>query len=96
MPSRTIPNWIPVLEEYKPRVTYKPLPGTTDHIRHPPDTASLPVIITIDPSQKLTFPTTGILFQISISTINLNVRIISEASLVKKVPELESTLKKTL
>ena len=70
--------------------------GTTDHIRHPPDTASLPVIITIDPSQKLTFPTTGILFQISISIINLNVRIISEASLVKKIPELESTLKKTL
>ena len=48
-----------------------PCLGTTDHIRPPPDTASLPVTITIDLSQKLTFPTTGISYiYISPSVIN--------------------------
>ena len=34
--------------------------GTTDHIRPRADTASLRVTFTIDLSQKLTFPNTGI------------------------------------
>ena len=71
-----------------------PCTGTTDHIRPRADTASLRVTFTIDLSQKLTFPNTGI--YLAAAVINKQSEIISEAILVKKVRGLESTLMKIL